>query len=478
MNHRYSVIVVSLLLLLAVVVSAFAKGLVVTLKNDYNETMSLHWTNHHGTGDYLFDMEPGEETAMKTTVGHEFYATAVGDSTKNSTKVMSFSRRKYSFGGIDDDDGDDDDNDEYGDDNAGKGQCDAETGVCTAEADAKIIPKGANERGEPIKVKAGECFDRHEVCSKYHSQGECEANPGWMTVNCPVSCNACHLLDPKVRCNRARLNMSDVPIYSPGDLNRMFSGIKGKFDERYGVTVLSEKPWVVTFDNFLTDAEVNALIDTVEGSWERSTDTGSANEFGEVGRVLSSGRTSSNAWCRHRCESHPDVQRVQQKIAEVTGIPTGHSESFQGKLSDLSHTLFPHPNCSHPTFSPLLPALFLVLKYDLGQKYNAHMDYSGFTQGDRTCGPRILTFFLYLSDVEEGGETAFPLLNLAVKPKKGKAVLWPSVKDDNLVQHEPLSLHEARPVVKGRKYAANSWIHLYDYNISNLHGCTGTFDVL
>ena len=242
--------------------------------------------------------------------------------------------------------------------------------------------------------------------------------------------------------------MSDVPIYSPGDLNRMFSSIKEKFDDRYGVTVLSEKPWVVTFDNFLTDDEVNALIDTVEGTWERSTDTGSANEFGEVGRVLSTGRTSSNAWCRHKCESHPDVQRVQQKITEVTGIPSGHSESFQ------------------------------VLQYDLGQKYNAHMDYGGFTQGDRTCGPRILTFFLYLSDVEEGGETAFPLLNIAVKPKKGKALLWPSVKDDDLIRHEPLALHEARPVIKGKKYAANSWIHLYGYNISNLHGCTGTFDVL
>ncbi len=30
------------------------------------------------------------------------------------------------------------------------------------------------------------------------------------------------------------------------------------------------------------------------------------------------------------------------------------------------------------------------------------------------CGPRILTFFLYLSNVEEGGETGFPLLDLKV----------------------------------------------------------------
>ena len=41
---------------------------------------------------------------------------------------------------------------------------------------------------------------------------------------------------------------------------------------------------------------------------------------------------------------------------------------------------------------------------------------------------------------------------------------------------EGRTMHEARPVMKGIKYAANSWIHLYDYEIPNLWGCTGTFD--
>ena len=60
------------------------------------------------------------------------------------------------------------------------------------------------------------------------------------------------------------------------------------------------------------------------------------------------------------------------------------------------------------------------------------------------CGPRILTFFLYLSDVEEGGETHFPLLGISVKPKKGKALLWPSVVDDDLLQFERRTLHEVK----------------------------------
>ncbi len=78
--------------------------------------------------------------------------------------------------------------------------------------------------------------------------------------------------------------------------------------------------------------------------------------------------------------------------------------------------------------------------------------------------------------MEEGGETAFPTLGITVPPKKGKALLWPSVMDSNLEEIDHRTTHEARPVIKGIKYAANAWIHLYDFATSNLWGCTGTFD--
>ena len=68
------------------------------------------------------------------------------------------------------------------------------------------------------------------------------------------------------------------------------------------------------------------------------------------------------------------------------------------------------------------------------------------------------------------------MIGIAVKPAKGKALLWPSVLDENLEQMDSRTTHEARPVIKGTKYAANSWIHLYDFSKSNLWGCTGTFD--
>ena len=50
--------------------------------------------------------------------------------------------------------------------------------------------------------------------------------------------------------------------------------------------------------------------------WERSTDSGQLNEYGEQGRILSTGRTSSNAWCDAECES----VRVEMIILHVTYI--------------------------------------------------------------------------------------------------------------------------------------------------------------
>ena len=38
----------------------------------------------------------------------------------------------------------------------------------------------------------------------------------------------------------------------------------------------------------------------------------------------------------------------------------------------------------------------------MGQKYVVHHD-SSEEDNKLACGPRVLTFFLYLSDVEEGG---------------------------------------------------------------------------
>lgn len=53
-----------------------------------------------------------------------------------------------------------------------------------SEVESEIIPKGSNAGGIPTKVDTGVCVDRHPAeCAMYVANGECNQNPGWMTIN-------------------------------------------------------------------------------------------------------------------------------------------------------------------------------------------------------------------------------------------------------------------------------------------------------
>ena len=95
----------------------------------------------------------------------------------------------------------------------------------------------------------------------------------------------------------------------------------------------------------------------------------------------------------------------------------------------------------------------------VGQHYEEHHDCT-YADGDSLTGHRIVTFFLYLSEVEGGGETVFTQLGIIVKPRKGMALIWPGTLNSDLSQLDQLTWHQAMPVTKGRKYAANVWFRL------------------
>ena len=210
-------------------------------------------------------------------------------------------------------------------------------------------------------------------------------------------------------------------------------------DQQYG-----GPPWVVTFDGFLTDEECQHLINLgYKAEYKRSEDVGAAKFDGSFDGTQSTRRTSHNAWCttKNGCREDEIAQQIMDRIGNVTNIPSYHFEDFQ------------------------------ILKYEDGQHYRAHHDYISH-QKDRQCGPRILTFFLYLSDVDAGGGTNFPNLGpLTIMPKKGRALLWPSVRDDDPMSMDPRTRHEALDVENGTKFAANAWIHQYDYVSVAQKGC-------
>jgi prolyl 4-hydroxylase len=89
----------------------------------------------------------------------------------------------------------------------------------------------------------------------------------------------------------------------------------------------------------------------------------------------------------------------------------------------------------------------------------------------RQQGVRILTVYLYLNDVEAGGGTNFNKLDITVMPKRGRALLWPSVKNDKPDKKDGRTMHQALPVEAGIKYGANAWFHMRDFKAPNDNGC-------
>ena len=64
---------------------------------------------------------------------------------------------------------------------------------------------------------------------------------------------------------------------------------------------------------------------------------------------------------------------------------------------------------------------------------------------------RIMSFILYLNDVDEGGETEFLYYHKRIKPKQGTLILFPAGYTHT---------HRGNPPLKGSKYILTGWVEL------------------
>ena len=72
---------------------------------------------------------------------------------------------------------------------------------------------------------------------------------------------------------------------------------------------------------------------------------------------------------------------------------------------------------------------------------------------------RFLVYILYLNDVEEGGETHLPKLNIKVKPKEGRLLMFPP-----FWTHP----HAGLKPIKGTKYVIMSYLHYGDMVVGDV----------
>jgi prolyl 4-hydroxylase len=291
----------------------------------------------------------------------------------------------------------------------------------------------------------GICKNKHTLCALWAVLGDCESNAKFMTVNCAPVCDSCEQMHPSTRCP---MDPDAIDALYPGDLDTMFQDIITNPDfQQYEPKVLSRPdyalgdsaetadyqlgPWVVVFDNAMSGEEADQLL-----SHGRSIGYHPSTTLGDRANAI---RTSTNTWCNN---DFPAARAVTVRIANITGTPEMNSEYLQ------------------------------LLHYEEGEFYGTHNDYIPYER-QRPPGVRILTFYFYLNDMKEkdGGGTHFPKLNLTVSPKKGRAVLWPSVLNDKPNTIDDRTEHQAMPVLSGVKDGVNAWIHQRDYKTQEKVGC-------
>ncbi|KAL3915142.1 MAG: hypothetical protein SGARI_008248, partial [Bacillariaceae sp.] len=92
-------------------------------------------------------------------------------------------------------------------------------------------------------------------------------------------------------------------------------------------------------------------------------------------------------------------------------------------------------------------------------EYKLHHDHGGFY--GRPTEHRLWTMLIFLSDVSDGGHTAFPKLDLEVVPRYGDAIVWRNVKpsedDSSMLIADEDMVHAGKPPADGHKYAMNVW---------------------
>jgi prolyl 4-hydroxylase len=213
-------------------------------------------------------------------------------------------------------------------------------------------------------------------------------------------------------------------------------------------TVLSCAPRVYEIPNFLSDSEVDHILNIAHGANLLPSSTGSHSE-GSGSEKETKTRTSLNTWVGR--ETDQVIDSVYRRAADFLRID---ESLFRPRDED------EFPNL--PSKSSIAEHLQLV-HYNVGQEYTAHHDFGYADAKDKIQGSRFATLLLYLNEPEEGGETEFPRWfngetgqGLAAKPKKGKAVLFYSqLPDGNM---DDLSHHAALPVTQGEKYLINLWV--------------------
>ncbi len=194
-------------------------------------------------------------------------------------------------------------------------------------------------------------------------------------------------------------------------------------------TQLADDPLITVIDDFVSEAEREHIM-TIAG---RRMGQAKVSQLGE--NAPSQKRTGSVAWIKH--DQTPLVRGLVRRVSDLVEIPVSHAESLQ------------------------------VVHYAETQEYKPHYDAWDITteKGRKNTakgGQRLVTALMYLNEVEAGGGTGFPNLDVTVQAIPGRMVIFHNLYPGENERHVD-SLHGGMPVFLGEKWACNLWFRQEPY---------------
>ena len=174
--------------------------------------------------------------------------------------------------------------------------------------------------------------------------------------------------------------------------------------------------------------------------------------------------------CRLLTASSISHLKHSETVDPVTGNPqkldvrTSRSTSHDPIVEDLALRIVQYRIAVAAGIRLVNAESLVVLQYAPGEQYRPHRDYlpaSAIQRDNPSAGNRARTICVYLNDVESGGETHFPLLEISISPSCGSAVIFDNLDAEN--RPDPNTLHAGLPVESGEKWLATLWFRQRQY---------------
>jgi prolyl 4-hydroxylase len=186
-----------------------------------------------------------------------------------------------------------------------------------------------------------------------------------------------------------------------------------------------DTPALRVLDGLLSAQECADLIELARPRLQRALTVDSDGK-----QQIDHRRTSEGMFFRPA--ETPLVAAIEQRLAQLLGVPASHGEGLQ------------------------------ILHYGPGQEYEPHYDWfdpalPGYDKLTAHGGQRIASVVMYLNTPERGGGTAFPEIGLTVTARRGSAVYFAYEGGD------PSSLHAGLPVLQGEKWIATKWLREWPF---------------